>query len=164
MEMWKDDGRARPVLGLDVDGVIALVPPARVPSHELRVDAWGRWERTIVVPDAARPAIERLARDFEIVWVSAWGHNAHTSLRDALGLPEQPWRFLPVQFAKAQAVAAYAAGRPWLLVHEGVDEDSARLGEHVVHVDPSCGIGAVDPGELTRLAMNQATIEEGAPR
>ncbi|MGW3995202.1 hypothetical protein ACWEF6_17080 [Amycolatopsis sp. NPDC004772] len=145
----------RPVLGLDVDGVLALAEPAATPATEHRVSAWGRWSRTIRVPVSASATVRRLAGEFEIVWVSAWGHNAHTALREALDLPDEPWRFLPVQFGKARAVAAYAGDRPWGLIHDGVDDDSSDDGL-VVCVDPHCGLDQVDPGELAARMRDRA--------
>ncbi|MPY56540.1 HAD domain-containing protein [Streptomyces spongiae] len=137
----------RPVLGLDVDGVVVLTEPFATAVTEHRVSAWGRWGRIVSVPATAPAIIGRLARDFEIVWVSAWGHNAHTALREALGLPDVPWRFLPVQFGKARAVAAYAGDRPWALVHDGLDDEPSESGT-VVRVDPRRGLDQVDAEKL----------------
>jgi hypothetical protein len=142
-----------PVLALGVDGVIVLDEPVATDAVEHSVDAWGRWRREIFIPADAPEALARLAEHFEIVWVSAWGHNAHTALAPVLGLPMEPWLFLPVQFDKAAAVAEYAGDRDWFLVEDAVGGISdLSLADHVIQVDPTRGLDDVDVDELIARA------------
>ncbi|GAB3200125.1 hypothetical protein GCM10027062_18690 [Nocardioides hungaricus] len=155
------DAAPRPVIGLDVDGVIALAEPPLVAARDHDVSAWARWRRRIRVPVGAASTVRALAERYEVVWVSAWGHTAHSALRPVLDLPEQPWPFLPVQFAQAAALADWADGRPWLLIHDGVDDAVTPEQErHVLQVDPRRGIGDVSIEDVA------AAIEalQAAPR
>lgn len=144
-----------PLLALDVDGVVVLDEPAQTDSLQCSVTAWGRWRRRIEIPVDAARIISRLSEHFEIVWVSGWGHNAHTALAPVLGLPDAPWSFLPVQFDKARAVARYADGRPWLLIEDSIGGASdPAAAAHVISVDPFRGLADVDPDAvLARLAQ-----------
>ncbi|HTX07388.1 MAG TPA: hypothetical protein VME22_02190 [Solirubrobacteraceae bacterium] len=138
-----------PVVGLDVDGVIALDEPVATPTLDFTVSAWGRWRREIRVPVQAADVVARLAEVCEIVWVSAWGHNAHTALAPILHLPERPWLFLPVQFDKPSALARYAGERPWVLIEDSVGGGAdGAFGGHVVLVDPTRGIAEIDADDL----------------
>lgn len=143
----------RPIVGLDVDGVVALEAPAAVATETWRVSAWGWWTRTITVPVGARDVIARLAEGADLVWISAWGHNAPTALREALDLGDVPGVFLPVQFAKADALRRYAGGRRWALIHDGTSaesDDDAVL----VQVDPRRGLADVDPAAVLRALLS----------
>lgn len=147
----------RPVLGLDVDGVIAVEPPPHVEVNPVRVTAWGRWTREVLVPASARRIVAELSDSYEIVWVSAWGHNAHTSLAPVLGLEGDTWRFLPVQFGQAAAVSRYARDRPWALINDGTDfkVQSGTPGA-IVHVNAHRGIDDVEVSALLDLTMEIA--------
>ncbi|HWI23282.1 MAG TPA: HAD domain-containing protein, partial [Baekduia sp.] len=147
-----------PLLALDVDGVVVLDEPTPEEALEYSVTAWGRWRREIRVPADAARIIARLSEHFEIVWVSSWGHNAHTALAPILGLPDEPWTFLPVQFSKAEAVERYADGRPWILIEDAVASGStAEWGAHVISVDPTRGLTDVDPDDVIARAAAMPT-------
>ncbi|NNN30745.1 hypothetical protein HLK59_10285 [Streptomyces sp. S3(2020)] len=147
-------GRDRPLLVLGVSGVITLEDPPRVPAARVRLRAWAKWGRDLVVADDAPDRLATLSDGFQIVWASEWGHVAHEALRDVLRLPREPWPFLPVQFDKLPAILSYAGERPWAWV----DEPAADLTRAVprpaagvvVRVDPAVGISQVDPDELSR--------------
>jgi hypothetical protein len=114
-------GQARPVCALDVDGVVVLEHP-EVPVTRTTVSAFGKWRREVLIPDGAPATLRRLAELFDCVWVGAWSHNAHPALRSALHLPAAPWPWIPVQFYKPAAIRAYAGGRPWALIDDGIDD------------------------------------------
>ncbi len=157
VKLWGMES-GRPVIGLDVDGVLTLETPALTEAHLRWVSAWGRWRRAVVVPDLAACAVQYLSEYAEIVWVSAWGHNAHAALRETLGLPEAPWSYLPVQFGQASALAAYAGPRPWALIHDGTDQAPARSEGIVVSVDARRGIAEIDPEALIHRLRSMATV------
>lgn len=82
----------RPLVLLDVDGVLNAV------AAWGRSGAWSDW-RTGVARDDGRdfpitwsPSVVAAVRSWqelaEVQWLTTWGHDANTSLRHLLGLPE----------------------------------------------------------------------------
>lgn len=142
----------RPVLALGISDVIVLEAEPRVPVRMHHVSAWGKWVRDVAIPIEAPARIAALAERFDIVWASEWGHNAHTAFRPALGLPAEPWPFLPVQFDKLGAIRRYAAELPWAWVDGPVvdlaETPDGDAGGVIVRVDPGVGIAGVDAREL----------------
>jgi hypothetical protein len=144
---------SRPIAVVEVDGVLALDNP-KVPVFEALVHTYGnRWARPISIPVGASDVLRRLSSEFDVVWASSWSHNAHPALQEVLGLPIEPWPFLPVQFRKLGAIRAYAAGRPWVLIDDAI-HDLGRLADPpdglLVPVDAGEGIVSVDPAALLR--------------
>ncbi|MEQ6897194.1 hypothetical protein [Microbacterium sp. KR10-403] len=137
----------RPLAVLGISDVVVIEGTPSVPVTMHHVSAWGRWVRDVAVPDAAPDLIRVLAQRYEVVWASEWGHNAHTAFAEALGLPAEPWPFLPVQFDKLAVIRDYARGLPWVWI-DGPVVDLHDPGEVedgvIVRVDPSCGIAGVD--------------------
>ncbi|HEX6524841.1 MAG TPA: hypothetical protein VF070_33280 [Streptosporangiaceae bacterium] len=147
------DATRRPIAVVEVDGVLVLDHPT-VPVTETVVHAYdNRWARRVKVPVGADVALRRLAERFDIVWASAWSHNAHPALRQVLDLPESPWPFLPIQFHKLDFIRAFAAGRPWAWIDDSI-HDLGRLDDPpdgiLVPVDSGSGIMSVDPLRLRR--------------
>lgn len=153
----------RPLLVLGISDVVVLEGEAEVPVGRHLVSAWGKWVREVEIPVVAPERIRELGRRFEIVWASEWGHNAHTAFREALGLPEQPWPFLPVQFDKLATIRRYAAGLPWAWVDGPVVDlhgEVPRVDDGViVRVDPRRGIEGVD---ASALAQAVAAVAAGS--
>ncbi|PWV85807.1 hypothetical protein SAMN05421630_102155 [Prauserella marina] len=140
----------RPLAMLDIDGVLVLENPV-VPVETHTVSAYRRWAREVRIPVGAAESVRELARRFDIVWTTAWSHNAHIALAPALGLPEEPWPFLAVQFNKLPAIRAYAGGRPWVWIDDSIHdlgEIPAPADGLLVPVDGSRGITEIDPAEL----------------
>lgn len=121
--------RRRPLLLLDIDGVISLFgfPPSHPPA--------GRFHAIEGIPHflsaAAAPQLARLAAAFELAWASGWEDRANDHLPHLLGLPG-PLPFL--RFArhtspgssmrahwKLAAVDAYADTRPLAWVDDAFD-------------------------------------------
>ncbi|WP_435747344.1 hypothetical protein [Microbacterium sp. PMB16] len=150
-------GTTRPVLGIDVDGVLIVEEPFATAVLDHRVSAWGRWARSVQIPDQAASVLKELDQAFDIVWVSAWGHNAHV-IANVLGVPTRPWDFLPVQFGKAEAIRDYAGGRPWALIHDGVDMEPVPDGGIVITVDPREGLARIDAGKLLEETLRSTSI------
>ena len=87
-----EETEVRPVAVLEVDGVLVLEDPV-VPVTQVTVHAYGnKWTRQVRVPTAAPGIVARLAERFDIVWASAWSHNAHPALREVLLVPVDPGR------------------------------------------------------------------------
>lgn len=157
----------RPLAVLGISDVVVIETSPAVPVSTHHVSAWGRWARDVAIPDAAREAIAQLARRYEIVWASEWGHNAHTAFADALGLPAEPWAFLPVQFDKGPRIRSYAAGLPWVWIDGDVvdlHEPDPREDGLIVRVDPAWGIAGVDlaavDAEMDALIARRSTAPQ----
>jgi len=108
----------RPIAFLGLAGVVHLDDAPAVPVRTVRVSAWGWWAREVAVPEATARQVAELAAWTDVVWISEWGHNAHTAFATALDLPHRPWPTLPVQFDKLAAVRAYATDLPWLWIDD----------------------------------------------
>jgi hypothetical protein len=153
----------RPFAVIEVDGVIVLDDPVVPFTHTVVHAAGNKWARPVNIPVGADRVVAGLATRFDIVWASAWSHNAHFALQQILGLPESPWPFLPVQFHKLPVIRAHANGRPWVWIDDSV-HDLGRVDEPgdglAVRVDPHQGITAVDPellyGQLMRKVSGGA--------
>ena len=99
-------GTGRSPFSMNVPGVIYLDDTPATPVIIRCVSAWGKWSRRVAIPVAAPERIAALRAAFDIVWISEWGHNAHTSFQAELELPAEPWPSLPVQFGKLHAISA----------------------------------------------------------
>lgn len=108
----------RPIAFLGLAGVVHLDDAPAVPVRTVHVSAWGWWAREVAVPEATARQVAELAAWTDVVWISEWGHNAHTAFAAALNLPDRPWPTLPVQFDKLAAVRAYAADLPWIWIDD----------------------------------------------
>ena len=85
---------ASAVVLLDVDGVLNAV------SAWGRSDAWEDWRTGLATADGRQfpitwsPTVAQAVRSWrevaEVRWLTTWGHDANTSLRHLLELPELP--------------------------------------------------------------------------
>ncbi len=151
----------RPLLFLDVDGVIVLdprsdaLPPGRIHPSPLGLS---------YVPDRTRRLVCELATRFDIVWTTGWEHRA-AALSSLLGLSEDlpaltfgktahagsaKWKIKPVD--------EYAGDRPvaWLDDKLAASHErwAARRPEPtlLVHVDARTGLTPADVDRLLRWA------------
>ena len=90
MSEARETAPARPLLAVDVDGVISLFDFERLPEGE-----GVRWELVDGVLHclslAAGERLRRLADAYELVWATGWEERANDYLRRILGLPELPY-------------------------------------------------------------------------
>lgn len=94
---------AKPLLLLDVDGVLCPIGPGPGEHmHTLVVDEW-----PIVFSEALPSRLRRLSECFQLVWATSWERAANRALAPVLGLPELPF----VSFAGVSA----RRGRTWKL-------------------------------------------------
>ncbi len=123
-----DNGDGRPVLAVDVDGVISLF------GFDGPVDDLGGRFHLIdgmahCISDQAGPQLRRLADAYELVWATGWEARANDHLPLILGLPEE----LPVltfggraRFGtahwKLEALDEYAGARPLAWIDDSLDE------------------------------------------
>ena len=80
----------KPMLAVDVDGVISLFgfeepPPREIARFEL-IDGMVH-----CISVAAGDRLRRLAEHYELVWATGWEDRANDSLAPMLGLPELPY-------------------------------------------------------------------------
>ncbi len=121
----------RPVLAVDVDGVISLFgfegPLADAPGRFHLIDGIAH-----CISDVAGRQLERLGETFELVWATGWEERANDHLPRLLGLPDD----LPVltfdgraRFGtahwKLEALQEYVGDRPLAWIDDSLD-DSCR--------------------------------------
>jgi len=143
----------RPIAFLGLAGVIYLDDDPAVPVRNAHVSAWGWWLRDVAIPVTSSERVATLAEHFDIVWASEWGHNAHTAFREALGLPDEPWPSLPVQFDKLGAIRSYAQGLPWMWIDDPLVITPGPVADElgvIVRTDPHRGLAALDIAALRR--------------
>lgn len=152
--------RARALLFLDVDGTL-------LPSDGAKFDAtlvdWQEWQshrnpRLARMDCTHGRRLQALACD--LVWATAWMHDANEVIAPMLGLPPLPAADLPkaplddpidTLHWKTVALVAAAAGRPFVWVDDEIsDIDRAWVGAHhpgsaLLHrVDPRPGLTETD--------------------
>jgi hypothetical protein len=80
----------RPILAVDVDGVISLFgfdqPPDRTTAKFEMIDGMVH-----CISFAAGERLQRLAKHFELVWATGWEDRANDHLPALLGLPQLPY-------------------------------------------------------------------------
>lgn len=118
----------KPVLAVDVDGVISLFgfdgPLDEVPGRFHLIDGIAH-----CIADGVGRRLGRLADHYELVWATGWEERANDHLPTLLGLPEE----LPVltfggraRFGtahwKLEALQEYAGDRPLAWVDDSLDE------------------------------------------
>jgi len=124
----------RPILAVDIDGVISLFG-----SEERPDPGTTRLQLVDGVPHLisliAGDRVRRLAERFELVWASGWEDKANFYLPQLLGLPELPhvsfdgsarrgaahWKLDPLQ--------AYARGRAMAWIDDNFDQSCYEWAE-----------------------------------
>jgi HAD domain in Swiss Army Knife RNA repair proteins len=156
----------RPVLFVDVDGVISLFgwktsgpPPGTFHSVDGIIHCIG---------SEAASRLARLAQRYELVWATGWEEKANEYLVHILGLEQD----LPVltfdgravfgsSHWKVEAIDEYARGRPAAWIDDNLDERAetwAREREEptlLVHTESSTGITEEHVDLLLRFAASQ---------
>jgi hypothetical protein len=125
----------RPVLAVDVDGVISLFgfdgPLEEVPGRFHLID--GIAHR---ISEAAGERLRRLGGVYELVWATGWEDRANDHLPRLLGLPEElpclrfdgRARFGTAHW-KLDAIDEYAGERPLAWIDDSLDESCHRWAE-----------------------------------
>jgi hypothetical protein len=124
----------RPILFLDVDGVISLFG---FPTDGAPAGAFHSIDGIIhLIGERAAPLLERLSERFELVWATGWEEKANDYLPHILGLGRE----LPVLtfdgravFGSAHwklgAIDAYAGDRPAAWIDDFVDDECRAWAE-----------------------------------
>jgi hypothetical protein len=117
----------RPILAVDVDGVISLFgfdqPPGRAQARFELIDGMVH-----CISLVAGERLQRLAEHFELVWATGWEDRANDYLPNLLGLPELPHltfdgaaRFGSAHW-KLGPLDEYGKGRAMAWVDDNFDE------------------------------------------
>ncbi|MFN8217027.1 MAG: hypothetical protein U0R71_10590 [Solirubrobacterales bacterium] len=115
---------SRPILAVDIDGVISLFG-FEEPPPETRFELVDGVMHCISLRAGER--LRRLGEHFELVWASGWEDKANYYLPTALGLPELPHlsfgRDARAGSAhwKLEPLAAYCRGRALAWVDDNLD-------------------------------------------
>jgi hypothetical protein len=146
------EGHHRPVLAVDVDGVISLFgfdrPLSEAPGDVVLVDGVPH-----CISRAAGERLMRLSRHYDLIWATGWEDRANEHLPLLLGLPgELPYltfggdaRFGSAHW-KLDAIHAYAGARPLAWIDDNLDESchawaASRLAPTLlVETDPTRGL------------------------
>lgn len=132
----------RPLLFMDVDGVLALWDP--IVDVE-RVRPAGDGGVPVLVPVGTAGRLQRLAARFDVVWATAWGTDAPQFLAPRLGIGTD-WPVLDFDLYKWAAVCDYAAGRSFAWVDDEARGDELSVRDHcqashlLVHADHRIGL------------------------
>lgn len=140
----------RPVLLLDIDGVLNLYGRADCPAG---------YQQVILFPDDPEPAmvstlhgqwLREAARQYELTWASAWGHQANELLGPLLHLDPMPFVSMPpAPFApelKVPAIDAHLCGRPAAWIDDVFPAGTREWAEHrqqstlLIQTDPTEGL------------------------
>jgi hypothetical protein len=117
----------RPILALDVDGVISLFgfdgPLNETPGRFHLIDGVAH-----CIPDEAGARLARLAEVYELIWATGWEDRANDRLPLILGLEEElPYltfggraRFGTAHW-KVAAIDEYAGDRPVAWIDDSLD-------------------------------------------
>jgi hypothetical protein len=153
----------RPILAVDVDGVISLFgfdePPERTVARFELIDGMVH-----CISLAAGDRLRRLADLYDLVWATGWEERANYSLSPLLALPELPclrfdgaarfgsahWKLLPLE--------EYAQGRALAWVDDSLDEscydwarERQRRGEATLLVPTDSQLG-LEEAQVEALA------------
>ena len=131
----------RPVLAVDIDGVISLfgfdqpiepgrVEPGKAPGEFHLIDGMLH-----CIALETGPRLNRLANAYDLVWASGWEDRANDHLPDILGVPELPYltfdgraRFGTAHW-KLEALVEYAGSRALAWVDDSLDESCFEWAE-----------------------------------
>ncbi len=129
---------SRPILAIDIDGVISLFGAEEAPDRAFtKLELVDGVPHLISLPCGDR--LRRLSEMFELVWASGWEDKANFYLPGLLGLPELPH----VSFDRAIAAGAahwklepierYAEGRALAWIDDNFDESCFEWAEKRQH-------------------------------
>jgi HAD domain in Swiss Army Knife RNA repair proteins len=153
---------ARPLLFLDVDGVLNPFPDC--PEGYAEHDLFPEDDEPVRLAAIHTGWLEELAGAFDVVWASGWGEDANRVLAPILGLPELPLVDLPpIPFEpheKVPGIAAFAADRPAAWVDDNITSEArawaARRSAPTLLVDVVSAVGLARPAVDELLAWAAA--------
>jgi hypothetical protein len=158
---------SRPILAVDVDGVISLFgfdePPGRDVARFELIDGM---VHCISMPAGRR--LRRLAEHYELVWATGWEDKANDYLPHMLGLPELPHlnfdgaaRFGSAHW-KLGPLDDYGKGRPMAWVDDSFDDSCYQWARErseptlLVPTEPALGLQDAETEALAAWARGLA--------
>ena len=116
----------KPLLFVDVDGVLSLFGFAEIPGPLSWIDGVAHY-----IPPESGPRLARLAERYELVWATGWEEKANEYLPHLLQLPFKDLPTLSFDGAavfgtahwKLGPIAAYAGERPLAWIDDSLDEE-----------------------------------------
>ena len=119
-------GPEKPLLFVDVDGVLSLFGFDELPGPRSWVDGVAHW-----IPPESGPRLVRLAERFDLVWATGWEEKANEYLPYLLSLPFGRLPYLTFDGRavfgtahwKLAAIEEYAAGRPLAWIDDSMDDE-----------------------------------------
>jgi hypothetical protein len=155
---------SRPLLAVDVDGVISIFgfdePPGRDEAQFELIDGM---VHCISLPAGRR--LLRLAEHYELVWATGWEDRANDYLPNILGLPELPHltfngaaRFGSAHW-KLGPLDAYCRGRAMAWIDDNLDESCYEWARErpeptlLVPTEPQFGLEEAQTEALTGWAL-----------
>ncbi len=126
----EQNAQQRPILFVDVDGVISLFGFAPAADELPGPLHWIDGVAHCIPPDVSGRLVT-LAERFELVWATGWEERANEHLPYVLGLPfrDLPWLSFDGRAVfgsahwKVDAVDVYAADRPAAWIDDNLDEE-----------------------------------------
>ena len=160
---------SRPILAVDVDGVISLFgfdePPDRAEARFELVDG-----TVHCISLVAGERLLRLAEHFELIWATGWEDKANYYLPRMLGLPELPHltfdgaaRFGSAHW-KLGPLEAYCGGRAMAWVDDNFDESCyewARARQEPTLLVPTQAHLGLEEAETEALIAWARGIDDG---
>jgi hypothetical protein len=163
----------RPLLFLDVDGTLLPCGGALRPTTPQEWDSWqGSANPQLAKLDPSHgPRL--LATSCELMWATAWMHDANEVIAPLLGLPALPVVDLPdapeeddpgILHWKTRALAETAAGRPFIWLDDEITEidrkwvSANHSGRALLHrVDSKVGLTEADFAALDAWQREPST-------
>lgn len=162
--------RPKPLLLLDVDGVISLFG---FPSNKRPEGSWHRFDGMVHLLSAqAAGHLQRLQTVYDLVWCTGWEERADEHLPQILGLPRLPWLSFDKNPGrgnahwKLAAIDAHAGDRPLAWLDDALDErceDWARMRSQrgaatlLVRTEPAIGLTVAEHDTLVTWAAQLQT-------
>jgi hypothetical protein len=164
---------SRPILAVDVDGVISLFGFEEPPHRDLaRFELIDGMVHCISLPAGQR--LRRLAEHYDLVWATGWEDKANDYLPHMLGLPELPHlsfdgaaRFGSAHW-KLGPLDRYGRGRALAWVDDNFDESCYRWARErpeptlLVPTEPAVGLEEAETEALAAWARGLQREEEVA--
>jgi hypothetical protein len=153
----------RPILAVDVDGVISLFGFEQ-PPDECRFELVDGMMHCISLRTG--PRLRRLAEHYDLVWATGWEDKANFYLPVMLGLPELPHlsfdgaaRFGSAHW-KLGPLDAYGRGRALAWIDDNLDDSCYRWAQEreeptlLVPTESERGLGEVETEALAGWARS----------
>jgi len=151
----------RPLLLVDVDGVLNPWAAAACPEGYSEYEFFPG-ERVLLCPSHG-PMLTSLASAYDLVWATAWEHNANRLICPVIALPELPVIEFPLSgrdilFRKLPAVIDAVGDRPCAWIDDAHQPDHYDWAEDrgvptlIVDIDPAVGLTSGVADQLARWA------------